>query len=256
MRHILCKVVALAFGISQPSFAQYSPPVFIGNWDYTSGSVQLMNDELVRESTVQATLNQQRQTRNQFQAQSRNVQSLSAQATASDLIFRMSPEARKRNIANFIEKGRAVDPAGADQMEQIFASTDVFATLESAIAPYGLRSNNVADAYTMYWITAWEAARGVRGQTETRARVQAVKKQVVQALTATPTFVSATPLQKQEFAEALMIQAALVQASVDRYATDRDMLKKVSAAVKTAALEMGLDLNKMALSERGFSPVR
>jgi hypothetical protein len=193
--------------------------------------------------------------RNPTQNSTSSIRSTPSPATKQNLAsldFTTSLSVRQRNFARFVEKTRAQSPENAAEMENLLASTDVIAAIGSAMAPYGLRTNNVADAYAVYWIAAWEASRSIVSSTETRERIQAVKQQAANALLATPVFTNATSAQKQEMSEAMLIQAALIQSSVQAYASDRVTLAKVAAAVSQGAEAMGLDLNKMTLTKQGF----
>ncbi len=70
-------------------------------------------------------------------------------------------------------------------MAQLFTSSDVFVAMAQGLAPKGLRIDNVADAYTVYLITAWQASRGISGDSS-REQAQVVKAQVTAALLAPP----------------------------------------------------------------------
>ena len=175
---------------------------------------------------------------------------------ANPATLRFTPDlaVRKRNLAGFISKTREQSPESADQMTQMFASTDIFAAISQGLAPMGLRVDNVADAYTVYWVTAWEASRGISGTDTPRAQAQAVKAQATKALLSTPAFATSTPAQRQEMAEALLIQAALISASMEGAAGDPAQKKAVGQAVRTGAKAMGIDLDAMTLGEAGFVP--
>lgn len=175
-------------------------------------------------------------------------------APAASLSFTVSPSRRKANLAKFVAKTRPVNPDGAVKMEQLFASADVFASIGQGIAPMGLRVDNVADAYAVYWITAWEAANGITGSRTSRVQAQSVKTQVSSALLATPEFASAGAAQKQELAEALLVQSAMITASMDQMASDPAQRRAIAAAVRKGANAMGLDLDAMTLTENGFVP--
>jgi hypothetical protein len=177
-------------------------------------------------------------------------------ANAVSLRFTPNLATRKRNLANFVSKMRAQSPGNAAQMEQMFRSTDIFAVMAQGLAPMGLRVDNVADAYATYWITAWEASRGIGGQPTPRAQAQAVKMQAAKGLLIAPEFARATPIQKQEFAEALLIQAALISASMEGAAGDDAQLEAVGAAVRKGASAMGLELAAMELGPNGFGPAK
>jgi hypothetical protein len=170
--------------------------------------------------------------------------------------FTPSAARTRQNLANFANKTRAADPQGAAKMEALFASTDVIGMVGKGIAPYGLKTNNVADAYAVYWISAWEASRGIAGASETRQRAQAVRTQAINAMAAVPALAAATDAQKQEFAEAMLVQAALISAYMDDAAGNPAQIRAVGAAVAKGAKATGLDLDTMALTPNGFVPAK
>ena len=224
-------------------FLLFTPEIataqFVGNWNFGSGWVEQQNisnmNRVIQRSIIQKQTPESR---------SANVASL-----------RYSPNmtTRQRNLSAFVSKTRKQDPAGAAQMEQLFASTDVMATIGQALAPVGLRVDNVADAYTVYWMSAWQASVGSTA-TPTRAQVTKVKQQVTQALLATPEITGASNAQKQEFAEALLVQTALIDASMEQAAGDAKQKRAIASAVRKGADAMGLDLDAMTLTEDGFVP--
>jgi hypothetical protein len=168
-------------------------------------------------------------------------------------LFEPSVTRRRANLAKFVEKTRATDPKGAAKMATMFASSDPIAMLGAGIAGYGLRTDNAADAYTVYWMTAWQAAHGDTSDF-TRSQAQAVKAQSAGALVATPEFIAANDATKQEFAEAMMVQAMLISASLDTYKNNPAMMRQLGAAVRKGAKASGLDLDAMTLTDQGFVP--
>jgi hypothetical protein len=166
-----------------------------------------------------------------------------------------SSAARTRtNLAKFVEKTRATDPAGADKMSELFASTDIIGMIDQKMQQtYGMRANNVADAYAVWWVSSWMGAKG-RSDDATPGQMAMVKRQASNALAATPEFASATDAGKQELAEALLVQAALIGDTIDTYAADPAMLARARAAIAKGASGMGLDLSKMTLTDQGFVP--
>ena len=148
-----------------------------------------------------------------------------------------------------------MDPEGATELAAFFKATDIIGQLQTALRPYGLRVDNVADAYSVWWINAWQATRGHNNEVD-RDTIEAVRAQAARALTSAPEFGSATDATKQEMAEALLIQAALIDSSVEQSKGKPDQMKAVGRAVAQGARGMGLDLNKMTLTEDGFRPTR
>jgi hypothetical protein len=165
--------------------------------------------------------------------------------------FTPSLTRRRANLANFVAKTRRSDPGGATKMEQFFASTDPIEAMSVAVAPYGLRVDNVADAYAIYWVQAWQAAHGDTSD-PTRPLFQAIKQQSAAALGATPSFAASTDTSKQAFAEALMVQALLISAMVDSSKDDPAMMRQIGTAVRAGAKASGLDLDAMTLTPAGF----
>ncbi|WP_375404674.1 DUF6683 family protein [uncultured Sphingomonas sp.] len=173
---------------------------------------------------------------------------------APALSFQPSLTARRQNYARFVAKTRAVDPAGADGLAANL-KLDPIALMKPQLAQVGLRVDNVADAYAAYWIEAWEAVHGVTGQTS-REKAEAVKGQSANAILATPAFATATPAQKQELAEAMLVQAMLVAAAREQANGDKAKLAEIGRAVEKGATASGFDLRAMTLTEEGFGPAR
>lgn len=171
--------------------------------------------------------------------------------------LRYSPSKARRtaNLAHFVEKTRKADPAGAKDLATLFASGDFIDKIGKAIAPYDLHVDNVADAYTIWWINAWQATRG-RNDTPGPAVKDAVREQAARALTAAPEFAGAGDAAKQELAESLLVQAALIDTAVEQAKGDRRRLDAVGAAVAQGARGMGLDLSTMELTDQGFVPAQ
>lgn len=163
--------------------------------------------------------------------------------------YKPSLERRRANYASFVRKTRAVDPAGAANLEQLFASRDVIAEMNAPLAKFGLRTDDVADAYAAYWINAWQATRGETGDVST-ATLSAVRAQVSKSLT----LASASDAIKQETAEALWIQSLMLSASVEQAQGKPEMLKAVADAAAQGAKALGLDVRSMTLTEQGFGP--
>jgi hypothetical protein len=104
--------------------------------------------------------------------------------------YTSSNSVRKKNLSQFVEKMRGIDPAGAKKMQDLFSSTDIIASISDGIAPYGLKANDVADAYTAYWMTAWQAVHA-DSSGFTRNQSLKVKYQAASALLQTQEFIDA-----------------------------------------------------------------
>jgi hypothetical protein len=115
----------------------------------------------------------------------------------------------------------------------------------------GLSRDNAADAFAVYWISAWQAANG-RTTTPSAETFKAVAAQAARGLAQSPDFTGANDAQTQEMAEALMLHAALIDGSLDDAGSDRAKQKALAKAVMQGAAASGLELDKMNLTEEGF----
>jgi uncharacterized protein YijF (DUF1287 family) len=170
------------------------------------------------------------------------------------LAFTPSTSRRRANLASFVDRTRAADPVGADKMQQLFASTDIIGSIDGKMrSTYGMRANNVADAYAVWWVSAWMGARG-RSDDATPGQMAMVRRQAASALASTPEFVGAGDADKQQMAEAMLVQAALIGDTIDTYKADPAMLARARAAIAKGARGSGLDLDTMTLTDEGFVP--
>lgn len=188
----------------------------------------------------------------------RQLTSARSAATTRPQTFLFAPSItrRKTNLAKFVEITRATDPASAAQMTALFTSTDIIAEMDRLMQQtYGMRANNLADAYAMWWTSAWNGAKG-RNEDPSAGQMAMVKLQAANALASAPEFASATDAGKQEMAEAMLVQAAMIQGAIDVYKSDPAMLAKAKAAIAKGAKGMGLDLSTMTLTDEGFVPAR
>lgn len=170
------------------------------------------------------------------------------------LNFKPSQANQKRNLANFVAKTRAVDPASADELERLFTS-DLMRQIDTGMRGLGLSSSNVADAYALYWTSAWLGARGRDDDLPSKQMI-AVRDQAARALISTTVFANASDQQKQELADALLVQSALIAGYINGGKQDAALMAKVKVAVAQGAKAMGLDLYAMTLTEEGFVPAK
>lgn len=175
------------------------------------------------------------------------------QSDTPSLSFSPSQSRRRANLAAFIDRTRKIDPNGADAMQQLVMSSDVISQIDQVMRPLGLRADNVADAYAVWWVAAWQAVNN-RDLGSSEAVYSSVKTQTSNALISTPAFASVTDAQKQELAESMLVQAAMIDAYVDFAAGNPTQQAALAKAVNQGAKKMGLDLTKMNLTEKGFVP--
>ena len=174
------------------------------------------------------------------------------QAAAVDFRYRYSPARTKQNLRSFV--ARAPNPAARGELEQMFAAQPTLMDdIRASIGPYGLDTHNVADAYAMWWMNAWLVANK-RDEVPDAATVEAVKRQVRKAFAATPDFAKTSDAERQEYAEALLLQASMLGSAFEQTKNDPRMLDQLAEAARQGAKASGIDLSKMSLTQSGFVP--
>jgi hypothetical protein len=233
-------VCALIFAASA-SNAQYTytPPVYTPLQSITSDVSYQGVMSIVKEDT------------NNAEAVEKGASAQSVSNSSAKLLYTLSASRTRKNLQTFADKTRANDPAQADKMEALFASTDIMSLMGDAMRGVGLSRNNAADAFAVYWVGAWQAANG-RTDTPSADTFKAVAAQAARGLSQSPAFAAADDAQKQEMAEALMLQAAMIDGHMEEAAGNAAQLKAVGKAVKQGASASGLELDTMTLTEDGF----
>lgn len=178
----------------------------------------------------------------------------SATIPSSSFTYRYSSQRTQQNLRNFI--ARTPDPAARANLEQTLdAQPTLMNEISAAVRAYGFDPHNVADAYAVWWINVWGASQKQNIEPDP-ATVEAVKRQVRSALSATPDFAEASDAERQEFAEALLLQAAMLGSALDQWESEPKMLEQLAQAARQGAMASGLDLAKMTLTPDGFVSCR
>lgn len=180
-----------------------------------------------------------------------NVYAQEAIALMAQLEYTPSLERRQTNLSEFAEQRQVKHLDGAEDLEELLSSTQVIEAVQQTIEPFGLKITNLADAYTLWWITAWQASEGSSTYVD-KQTAQAVKQQAVKIWLANPKLAQANDASKQAIAEALLIQALLTQAALNRASKDPASQQAVQEAVRQGAAASGLALQDMELTEEGF----
>ncbi|MDO1581467.1 DUF6683 family protein [Rhizobium oryzicola] len=178
--------------------------------------------------------------------------------SASDTVsldYRPDPARRRQNIAHFVAQTRMSSPADADNLAQMFSARDILEDMRAPLGKAGLRIDNVADAYAMWWIDAWQASRGINEDVD-RQKVIAVRDQAAHAFAQSGSLRGASDAAKQEMAEALLIQALLIETAMEQAKDNPAVLPQLAKAVALGAKGMNVDLSRMTLTANGFVPAK
>ncbi len=163
-----------------------------------------------------------------------------------------SPQRTQQNLANFVE--RTPNPGAKSELRaMIAAQPGIMEEIRTSIRPYGLDSHNVADAYALWWINSWLVSEK-RHDDADRATIDAVKRQVRAAFAATPDFANTSDAERQEYAEALLLQGVILGTALEQHKGDPATLDQISQAALKGAKASDVDLSRMTLTPNGFVP--
>jgi hypothetical protein len=188
-------------------------------------------------------------------SKSRRGQARIAPAPTGKLTYSPSIERRRINFARFIAKARETDPEGAATLEKQLGAPDLLEKMGSELAALGMRTDNVGDAYAVWWLNAWLASRQ-RADTPPARQIAAVRAQAAQAMNSVTEIASGSDAVKQETAETLLIQTLLMGAYIEHAKADPALFRQVADAARKGARASGLDLDAMELTDDGFVPSR
>ncbi len=176
-----------------------------------------------------------------------------------NLSFTPSLKRRRETLTKMANEYAAINPKqGPAIKSQLLGngSGDLIQQMGPALAPFGFRTDNLADAYTTFWITAWEASNGIFNSQTTRAQAQAVKAQVAGALSSLPQIATANDAEKQAFADVLLVQTAMISSNGEHAAANPAILPELKSSVRQVAKKLGVDLDLMTLTPTGFVPAK
>jgi hypothetical protein len=177
-------------------------------------------------------------------------------AAAHAFDFRRSAAVQQQSQARFVKQMTAVDPGSANALQGMFQQ-DLVGLIAQGIKPYGLGTDNVADAMAIYAMEAWEVIAG-QVLPPSRARGLAVRAQMARIIADTPGLAEASDADKQMIADEMLYFAALANGGLQgAKAAGPDMVKQWQAATRKGAQRtLGIDLSTMTLTDEGLRPRR
>jgi len=171
--------------------------------------------------------------------------------------YRPSPAVSARVRRQFASwMGGKVGAADAARLAATMGKTDPVQNWAQLVANDGLRTNDMADALTAYWILNWAMANTADNN---RAQVLGVRNQVRAMLAANPAQLRMGEAQRQEFSEILILNFLIQHAAFDDAIRrgDRALMRRLGdAAAARFQGEMGVDLRRLRLTDTGFVPIR
>ncbi|QTD55080.1 caspase family protein [Parasphingorhabdus cellanae] len=176
-------------------------------------------------------------------------------ATIREFDFKASAAVRRKTSDTFIKQLQTSDPASAQVFGLLLASQDLFALVQrEAFDKYGMRTNNMADTFSLLIGVLHDAANGVVTEATT-AQAQGLRNQMAKLLILTPEQIPQTDAGKQELSDLMLLNSLVLATSLDAAKNNPTLMKQISDRVSNMTkTQMGVDLKAMVLTDNGFQP--
>jgi hypothetical protein len=191
-----------------------------------------------------------------FGQQSQQQKATPYQQQAGTLSFTSSPQRRKANYKEFIQRSKTYSPEGAAQWERLIASgVDPIQQSNSGLQRiYGYQSNNIADAYSIWLASVWMAVYDPDAELN-RTQFEGIRNRVRMAFSQDATLMQASDAMKQQFSENLLMNAIIIDGTIKETKSDPNMRKQLQASIlKNVKQNMSVDLSTLTLTDQGFVP--
>jgi hypothetical protein len=174
-----------------------------------------------------------------------------ATSAATSPVFEPSLARRRANIIRRIEQMQTVDAEGATVLRTATATGDTLAAFASRVKPAGINAYSVADVFAAWINITWEEMQSPPASSLALLRLRA---QVERALREIPAFASASDAEKQEFAEALILNLLATAPRLRDARENAAARASVLVTLKRAAAELRVDFEHMTGTAQGFMP--
>ena len=183
------------------------------------------------------------------------AQDNAAPAASFDTSYPQSAVISARIQRQFLDSIRwSVSAQARDNLAAAFAERPALDIWQDLVAADGLKTGNVVDAITAYWVLNWVTANA---RYNFKVDNGPIRAQLQAAMAADPNFRTLNNLQKQEMAEGYILRFLVEHAALNDAATRKDITalgKLALASVTRFRQEMGVDLLALQPGSEGFEP--
>ncbi|KRA67122.1 hypothetical protein ASD89_02570 [Caulobacter sp. Root656] len=241
--------LAMALALTSSAFAQDFPAPFSGLMQ--SETNRMLMDDLRNRNL--GLLDSPRTTGQANGATPANRSAATSSASSVSTRYTASPQVSVRVRKQFADwMATQSNAESGRRVAALLECADPVNSWAQLVASDGLRPGDAADALAGYWVLNWVMANGADSN---RAQVLAVREQVRSTIANNPGYARLNEAQRQEFAEVLILNFLIQHAAyVDAMKRgDQAALQRLSdAAVTRFRIEMGVDLRRLQLTDRGM----
>jgi hypothetical protein len=170
----------------------------------------------------------------------------------SSLTFVPVPVRSGATARRGLARAMSAMPGMSSSKEDVTTVVWLMDVTKSTMTAQGLDPNNVAHAFSVYWLSAWNATQTMPVRLFPQHTIDAVKAQAERGFLASPVFARASDAQKQNFAETMILTAAFLTGAGEGATSNSDEIRRVADAAREGARQIGLDLTTMELTPNGF----
>lgn len=183
------------------------------------------------------------------------AQENTAPAAPFDTSYPASAVISARIQRQFLDNVRwTVSAEARNTLAAAFAERPALEIWQGLVAADGLKTGNVADAITAYWVLNWVTANARYNFKVDNRPIQA---QLQASMAADANFRSLNALQKQEMAEGYILRFLVEHAALNDAVVRKDVTalgRLALASVTRFRQEMGVDLLALEPGPKGFGP--
>lgn len=172
------------------------------------------------------------------------------------LDYRGSPAVTAQTSRQFIDNLvlHSRNPGHAFDTRRQLEARDMIGEFRARMAPYGLRTNNLADAATGYWIANWSIVQ--QSAMPALAQVRAVQSQLSAALLRDPRIARTDDETRQRLSEALIYQTMFALSTRENLVRSANLagMRTLADIIDRAVLaQSGVDMRRLQLGRNGFA---
>lgn len=169
-------------------------------------------------------------------------------AEKGPLDFTVSTELRTQTQVKMLAELGKLYPDLVKDLE----GQDIIGLVAEPLAGAGMQVDNLGDAFTAWLLTNHGIVKGYDTDA-TPAQVEGTKKLAYEAMLALPDLQTMTDADKQQVADALLLQAIVNQIMIDaRKEHNPEGLPAAIEEVRSSAKQSGIDLDKFVLTQNGL----
>ncbi|MES2462638.1 MAG: DUF6683 family protein [Armatimonadota bacterium] len=183
-----------------------------------------------------------------------NVAVTAKKPSLSSITYRSNPQVSEQAREKFLRWAEGQNPQEGRSLRQTFTQFDPVQVWSGLTRPYGFQTGNLADAFASYWALNYAIAKGLPNVD--RQKALGLRDQVRVLFANNPAVDKASDALKQQAAENWMLQFVVQQgaySAATKNGNQTDLQRLKSAAASRFQSGLHLDINKVALTDKGFS---